>query len=49
MAPPHPVLQAVLLEQSVRESGVHSHGVSGGGQVVDDGVVMVLEAGDEAV
>jgi hypothetical protein len=45
----HPVPLTVLLEQPVAESGIDSHGVAGGGQVVDDGVLLILQASDEAI
>ena len=33
-----------MLKQPVRKSSIHAHGIAGGGQLVNDGVIAVLEA-----
>ncbi len=42
-------LHTEILEKLVREPGIHAHGVSGGGQVIDDAVPALLKTADEVI
>jgi hypothetical protein len=42
-------LHTEILQKLVREPGIHAHGVSGGGQVIDDAVPALLKTADEVI